>query len=118
MKIEVFYDKECPFCSFYSKYLDIKENHTLILSNARENIKELEKLKIKGFDIDQGFIVKIDDKKIYQGAQAIIFLNTLSKRKICFANNTFFRKIVYPFIKLLRKVVLFILKKSVTLLKD
>lgn len=117
MKIEVFYDKECPFCSFYSNYLDIKENHTLILSNARENIEKLEKLKTQGFNIDKGFIIQVDDKKLYQGANAIVFLNKVSKKKIYFANNTFFRKFIYPLIKSLRKVVLFILGKSINLLK-
>lgn len=117
MKIEVFFDEECPFCNLYSKYITIKENHKVILLNARKNINELKKLKLEGFDIDTGFIVRVDNKDIYQGVDAIVFLNTLSKRKIYFSNNTFFRNIIYPFIKFLRKIVLYILGKSINLLK-
>lgn len=117
MKIEVFYDKECPFCSLYSKYISIKEKHELILLNARENIKELEKLKKEGFNIDEGFIVRADYVKLYQGADAILFLNTVSNRKLYFTNNKVFKNIIYPFIKSLRKKVLFISGKSIDLLK-
>jgi len=45
MKIELFYDKECPFCSSYAQYIKIKENHSLILINARDSIKELNDFK-------------------------------------------------------------------------
>lgn len=117
MKIEVFYDKECPFCNLYSKYIVIKENNELILCNAREYINELEKFKINGFNIDDGFIVRTNDKEVYQGVDAIVFLNTLSKRKVHLTNNNFFRNVVYPFVKFLRKVFLFILGKSIYLLK-
>ena len=117
MKIEVFFDEECPFCNLYSKYIIIKERHNLILSNARENINKLEKLKLEGFNIDEGFIVRVDDRKTYQGVDAIVFLNTLSERKLYFTNNFLFRNIIYSFIKSLRKVVLYILGKSIKLLK-
>ena len=79
MKIEVFFDEECPFCNLYSKYIIIKERHELILLNARENIHRLDKFKLEGFNIDEGFIVHVDDKKTYQGVDAINFLNTISK---------------------------------------
>lgn len=117
MKIEVFFDEECPFCNLYSKYINIKERHELILLNARENIDILEKIKLEGFNIDEGFIVRVNDKEIYQGVDAIVILNTLSKRKLYFTNNILFRKFIYPFIKYVRKVVLYLLGKSIKLLK-
>ena len=115
MKIELFYDKECPFCNFYSNYLKLKEKHKLILLNAREYKEELSKLKTKGFDINNGFIIIIDNIDIYQGVDAIVFLNDLAKSRIFFPNNYFFRNIVYPVIKQLRKLILFIIGKEINI---
>jgi len=117
MKIEVFYDKQCPFCNLYSKYLIIKESHDLILLNARENIEELNNFKKLGFDIDEGFIVRVDNNKLYHGADAINFLNTITKRKLYFTNNKVFKNVIYPFVKSLRKALLAILGRSSDLLK-
>lgn len=115
MKIELFYDKECPFCNSYAKYLKLKENHTLILFNARDSKKHLDFFRAKGFDINNGFIIRVDEKMIYQGADAIVFLNKLAKKRFYFPDNLFFRNIIYPFFKLLRKIVLFVLRKRVDL---
>ena len=115
MKIKLFYDKECPFCNSYSNYIKLKEEYELELINAREQKKQINNLKEKGFDINDGFIIKIDEKDIYQGVNAIDFLNNLSQDKIYFPNNYFFRNIVYPIIKQFRKVLLLIYKKKVDL---
>lgn len=115
MKIELFYDKECPFCNSYANYIKIKEKHDLILLNARENKKQIEELKNINFDINNGFIVKVDEKILYQGIEAVAFLNTISSKRVYFPNNFFFRTIVYPFIKFCRKVVLFIFRKKSSL---
>lgn len=112
MKIELFYDKDCPFCNKYANYVKLKEKHELLLKNAREFNKEIRELKTLGFDINDGFIIKVDENKIYQGVDAIVFLNKLVKKKFYFPDNCFFRSIVYPFIKLLRRVVLIILRKK------
>lgn len=115
MKIELYYDKECPFCEFYSNYIKLKEAHQLILINARESFEQLNLFKTKGFDINNGFIIRVDENKIYQGSDAIIYLNKLAQKKVYFPDNYLFRNILYPFIKFLRKVVLFILGKNFNL---
>ncbi|XPV70523.1 MAG: DCC1-like thiol-disulfide oxidoreductase family protein [Halarcobacter sp.] len=112
MKIELFYDKECPFCKYYANYIKIKENHKLMLINAREDKEAIKEFESLGFDINDGFIIKVDEKKIYQGSDAIIFLNRLSTKKVYFKDNQFFKKFLYPFIKKLRKIVLFCLGKN------
>ncbi|WP_072682661.1 DCC1-like thiol-disulfide oxidoreductase family protein [Arcobacter sp. LA11] len=112
MKIELFYDKECPFCNSYAQYIKIKENHNLILTNARDSINQLKDFKSLGFDINDGFIIKVDDKKLYQGVDAIVFLNKLSEKKVFFPDNFFFRTFVYSSIKTVRKIVLFIFDKN------
>lgn len=112
MKIELYYDKQCPFCNSYANYIKLKKEHNLILINARESFKDIKLFRTKGFDINDGFIIKVDENEIYQGADAIIFLNELAKRKVYFPNNSFFKLYVYTFIKTLRKIVLFILGKK------
>lgn len=65
-----------------------------------------------GFDINDGFIVKVDDTKVYQGVDAIVFLNKLAQKTIYFPDNIFFRYIIYPFIKFFRKLLLYVLNKD------
>ena len=71
MKIELYYDEECPFCNSYANFLKIKEKHELILFNVRECKNEIENFNLLGFDINNGFIVKTDNLNIYQGVDAI-----------------------------------------------
>ncbi|MDC7243478.1 MAG: DCC1-like thiol-disulfide oxidoreductase family protein [Sphaerochaetaceae bacterium] len=109
MKIELFYDKECPFCNSYANYVKLKQKHTLILQNAREAKDKLNKYPL---DINDGFIIVVDDKKVLQGVDAIVFLNKIARKKIFFPENSFFRYFVYPTIKFFRKIFLLILKKD------
>lgn len=115
MKIELFYDKECPFCNYYANYIELKRNHDLILKNAREEEIQITEFKLLGFDINNGFIIKVDEVNFYQGADAIVFLNKLAKKEFFFPNNKFFRKLIYPSIKFFRKVVLLLTFKKVNL---
>ncbi len=89
MEIELFYDKECPFCNSYAKYIKLKESYDLKLLNAREHKSKLEEIEKKGFNINEGFLVIIDKKNIYQGVDAIIVLNDLAKTKVYFPDNYF-----------------------------
>ncbi len=112
MKIKLFYDKECPFCSSYANYIKLKENHELSILNARENSKDIKKLRNRGFDINDGFIIILGEGKIYQGAGAIIFLNKISSKKVYFPNNKFFKSFIYSFIRVIRKIVLKVLGRQ------
>lgn len=115
MKIEVYYDKECPFCNYYANYLELKKEHELYLYNARKKNNKIEEFRQKGFDINDGFIINIDEKKLYQGSKAIIFLNKLSSKKFYFPNNFFFKKIIYPIIKSFRIFVLKLMGKETSI---
>ncbi len=115
MKIELFYDKECPFCNSYANYLKFKKSHELLFYNAREYSKEIAYFKTIGFDINNGYIIRVDQKSLYQGVDAMIFLNKLSQKRVFFYDNCFFRNVVYPFIKKLRIIILFLSKKSTSL---
>lgn len=116
MKIKLFYDKDCPFCNSYANYIKLNEKHDLELLNARENLEILKKLKSKGFNINDGFIIEIDKNTILQGSQAIIFLNKLAQKRVYFPNNRFFKELIYPIVKLIRKLFLKILGKKVDVL--
>jgi len=112
LKIELYYDKECPFCNSYANFLLIKEKHKLLIFNAREHKSQIDEFKLQGFDINNGFIIRVDNINIYQGVDAIVFLNAFTQNKVYFPDNYFFRNIVYPMIKYLRKFILLITIKK------
>ena len=112
MQIKLYYDQECPFCRAYANYVKIKQTHNLILVDVRDNKQTIKELQKKGLDINDGFIIEVDNNKFYQGSEAILFLNEISNNKIYFKNNIFFTGLVYPFIKQLRKLLLFCLNKK------
>jgi predicted DCC family thiol-disulfide oxidoreductase YuxK len=112
MKIELYYDKECPFCNRYAQYVKLKEKHELILYNARATKDSIGEFTLQSYDINDGFIIQVDENKIYQGSDAIIFLNEVSSKKVYFPNNHLFKSIIYPMIKFLRVVLLKIMFKK------
>ncbi|WP_320033668.1 DCC1-like thiol-disulfide oxidoreductase family protein [Halarcobacter sp.] len=112
MKIELYYDKECPFCKYYANYIELKQNHNLILQNVRESKKTIDEFRNLGFDINDGFIIRVDEKDLYQGSDAIIYLNKISKKRIYFKDNKFFRNYIYSFVKILRKIILNLIGKD------
>ena len=112
MQIKLYYDKECPFCRKYAQILKLKQKNEVDILNARESQKDILFFKEKGFDINEGFIIYIDEKKILQGSDAVIFLDKLSEKKLFLVDTWLFKKIAYPIIKLVRKVILLILGKN------
>lgn len=116
-KLTLYYDKQCPFCSKYAKLLKLKENFEINLKDARENIDEISVL-CKNLDINDGFIV-IYKNDCFQGAKALEFLNRavdkttiLGKLHFFFAYENNFSKFLYKTLFILRKIVLFILRKD------
>lgn len=110
MKIDIYYDKECPFCKKYAQILSLKQKHDIFILNARENLHKIKEFKSLGFDINDGIIVTLNDE-ILQGSDAIIFLDKLDK-KSSFYDNWFFKKVCYPFLKLIRVIILKIFGKN------
>lgn len=111
--IELYYDKECPFCNSFANFLTLKKSHTLKLFDAREMKGQMDDFKAKGFDINDGVIVRVDSKEIYQGAEGILFLKKLANKEVLFFDNWFFKKLIYPLIKTLRKIALFLKGKKI-----
>ena len=116
-KITLYYDKQCPFCTKYANLLKLKENFEITLKDARENLDEISVL-CKNLDINDGFIV-IYKNDCFQGAKALEFLNRavdkttiLGKLHFFFAYENNFSKFLYKTLFILRKIVLFILRKD------
>ena len=116
-KITLYYDKECPFCSKYANLLKLKENFEITLKDARENLDEIA-LVCGNLDINDGFIV-VYKNDCFQGAKALAFLNSavdktriLGKLHFFFSYENVFSKFLYKILFILRKVILFILRKD------
>ena len=116
-KITLYYDKQCPFCSNYANLLKLKENFEIIHKDARQNLSEISIL-CGNLDINDGFIV-VYKNDCFQGAKALAFLNSavdkttiLGKLHFFFAYENIFSKVLYRILFILRKVILFILRKD------
>lgn len=116
-QIIIFYDKECPFCKNYTNFLKLKKSFELKLIDARKNKIELENI-CKNLDINEGFIVVYKDD-CFQGSKALEFLNSavdkttiLGKSHFFFAYENIFSKFLYKILFILRKFILFILRKD------
>ena len=116
-KLTLYYDKQCPFCSKYANLLKLKENFEISLKDARENQSEIS-LICPNLNINDGFIV-IYENDCFQGAKALEFLNSavdkdsiLGKLHFVFRYGNIFSKILYKILFILRKIILFILRKD------
>jgi predicted DCC family thiol-disulfide oxidoreductase YuxK len=70
-EVLVVYDKECPACDYYCNLVRIRESvGRLVLVNARDAGPVMDEITAKGFDIDQGMVVKVGNG-LYYGADAI-----------------------------------------------
>ena len=116
-KLTLYYDKQCPFCSKYANFLNLKENFEISLKDARENQSEIS-LICPNLNINDGFIV-IYENDCFQGAKALEFLNSavdkdtfLGKLHFIFRYDNIFSKILYNVLFILRKIILFVLRKD------
>lgn len=116
-KILLVYDQQCPACDFYCNLVRIRESvGDLQLINARDGGDMLDEITALGLDIDQGMVLKVDDR-IYYGADAIHALALLSTRSGFFnrLNYTAFSsarasQLLYPVFRVLRNLLLKVLR--------
>ena len=116
-KLTLYYDKQCPFCSKYANLLKLKENFEITLKDARQNLSEISFVCEK-LDINDGFIV-VYENHCFQGSKALAFLNSavdkdtfLGKLHFIFRYDNIFSKILYNVLFILRKIILFVLRKD------
>jgi hypothetical protein len=114
-KLTLYYDKQCSFCSKYANLLKLKENFEITLKDARENQSEI---SLVSPNLNDGFIV-IYENNCFQGEKALGFLNRavdkttfLGKLHFFFAYDNIFSYILYKILFVLRKIILFVLRKD------
>ena len=117
--IKLVYDKECPVCEFYCQRIDVDEaaGH-LVRIDAREQSGVMDEITALGLDIDEGMVVKVDDR-IYYGSEAIHQLATMSARDgfVNRVSRLLFRspalaRFFYPALKAVRNLLLKVLRRS------
>lgn len=106
-KILLVYDKECPACHYYCQLIRIEEHiGELILVDAREDSSVMTEVTERGWDIDQGMVLKIKDN-LYYGADAIHMLSLLGSKAGWFNRLNYYlfksksgSAIIYPVLKI------------------
>ena len=117
--VELVYDRQCPICDYYCQRIDVDEKAaTLKRIDAREDSELMQEITAVGLDIDEGMVVKLNDK-IFYGSDAIHKLATLSSRKGAVNKMAYwvFRwprvaRLLYPLLAGCRNVLLKILRRS------
>jgi predicted DCC family thiol-disulfide oxidoreductase YuxK len=114
--IVLVYDGDCPICSSYCKALAIRQlDSRFEIVNARQYHPILEIINEKGLDLEEGFVLKIENE-YFHGADAINRLalittpvglfNRLNYLTFKSANLS---KILYPFLRTGRSILLYLL---------
>lgn len=110
--LDIYYDGQCPFCRNYVHVLELKKHYTVQIHNAREAKEKMKEFLLKGYDINEGMIVCVNETAVYHGAQAVTFLNKCTTKKAFIYETKLFKYVGYPCLKVLRKCILFIGGKS------
>jgi predicted DCC family thiol-disulfide oxidoreductase YuxK len=115
-EILLVYDKECPACDNYCRVVRVHESAgDLKLVDAREESEVMREITARGWDIDQGMVLKAGGR-LYYGSDAIHALALISSRSGIFnrLNYWIFRSgtlsaILYPVLRAFRNLLLKIL---------
>lgn len=107
------YDGDCPFCSRYVAYMRLKESVGPIdLVDARQGGPAVEEVRRKGYDLDEGMVLRLGDT-YYHGADCVNALALLSSRSGAFnrVNAAIFRspalsRLLYPALRFGRNCTL------------
>ncbi|MDA1091533.1 MAG: DCC1-like thiol-disulfide oxidoreductase family protein [Proteobacteria bacterium] len=113
------YDWQCPACNLYCHQLCARETGGRFrLINARDNPEVMKEITARGFDIDQGMILKINNQ-FYYGAEAIHTLALISSPSTVFnrLNIWIFRsrrrsELLYPVLRACRNFLLKLLRRT------
>ena len=112
-EVIVVYDKQCPACDYYCNMVRIRESvGHLVLVDARAAGPIMDAITARGWDIDQGMVVKVGDE-LYYGSDAVHVLALLGTNKGLFNRVAYwlFRsktvsQILYPALKFFRNLLL------------
>lgn len=118
-RIELIYDSQCPACDFYCKLVRLRESvGALVLIDARTNPPIMQEISSRGWDIDEGMVLKLGDQ-LYYGSEAIHMLSLLSSDSGFFnrINYRLFKSprraaVIYPVLRFLRGLLLKLLRRT------
>lgn len=111
----IIYDGACPFCSAYTALLRLQQSAGAVeLLNARCADPRIAHYRLSGYDFDEGMLVVIRDQ-IYAGADAMHILalhtsgsNFFNRLYALIFSNIRFARLIYPLLKLGRRITLWI----------
>ena len=118
-KISLVYDTQCPVCHTYCTMVRIRESFgELQLLDARQGGELVDEITARGWDIDQGMVLKLD-QELYYGADAIHALSLISSRSGIFNRFNYWifkhpllAKLFYPVLRACRNALLKVLGRS------
>lgn len=118
-EILLVYDRQCPVCDAYCRMARIRESlGVLQLVNARDGGVLLDEITARGWDIDQGMVLKVGDE-LYYGADAIHALSLMSSRSGVFNRLTYWvfqsrgvARALYPVLRFFRNLLLKLLGRT------
>jgi len=113
------YDWQCPACNLYCHLLCIRESGGQFrLIDARDNPEVMKEITARGFDIDQGMILKMNDQ-LYYGADAIHKLALIASPSTVFNRLNIWifcsrrrAKLLYPVLRASRNFLLKLLGRT------
>ena len=118
MKLSVYYDGECPFCANFVQFSRLRSKFDVSLFDLRETPEKVSYFVNKGYDVNQGMVVVLDDS-IYFGHEAIYMIAALSNKNkfigsvyFFFFSNKKVTKLLYPIMKIVRNFTLLILRRK------
>lgn len=117
--IELLYDRECPACEFYCQRVAVADDKgRLVRIDAREPGEIMDEVTALGLDIDEGMVLRVDDR-LYYGAAAIHQLAKLSSNDTLFNRSARLlfgsermARILYPVLKACRNLLLKMLGRT------
>jgi predicted DCC family thiol-disulfide oxidoreductase YuxK len=115
--IYIFYDGQCPFCKNFVEFLALKEEYTIKLFNLRDHPKIVSYFGKMSYDVDEGMIVTVN-KQIYFADEAVHIIGIMSKKNFLgkvyrsLFSNQKIAELIYPALKMGRRIVLTLLGKK------
>ena len=123
--VSIFYDGECPFCRFYVRAVRLRETvGEFRLVDLRKDAKARQTFQSRGYNLDKGFIVQINNE-VYFGPEGIHILALMTSpigffNRLCsliFAHRAL-AVVFYPILAFGRSVTLLALGVSSLREKD
>lgn len=113
------YDRECPFCHDYCQRVRVLQTvGELTLIDAREDSEAMQQITQRGWDIDQGMVLKTGEQWYY-GSDAIHALALISSQVGWFNRFNYWvfkspkrARILYPMLRSLRNLALKLMRKT------